>query len=122
MARYTRQDIDNKFESFVNQMLMLRLINSGKSSLSDQQDKLVKNAFDIAYEILVAAKDRQDAYMFNRVSKMAYEIVPSDEVKTVMKHPEMYETMRKAKGLFYAKVYELLGGKTSYPFMPVRAR
>lgn len=116
----TQREIDEKFASFVNQMMMLRLINSGQSNMSDRQSELHAKALGLAYEILSIAKERSNSGLFNRVSRMTIELMPSPFMKKVMKHPEMYEEMLNAQAKFNVKVYDLLGGSSSYPFMKSR--
>lgn len=110
----TYNEINQKYLSFVNQMLFLRLVNSGKSSASDKQSELVKNAFSAAYEIMLAAKAKQNTELFNRVYRMAQELVPSAEMIAFMKHPEMYNEMQSAYYSFNSDVADLLRRNPSF--------
>ena len=111
------EEINRKFASFVNQKMMLRLINSGKSNLSNKQDKLAEQVFNTAYQILVIAKKYEKVDLFNRVVRMTFNITPSSEILNVMKYPEMYSKMIRSHAVFNVKLYDLLGDKGSYPFM-----
>ena len=111
------EEINRKFASFVNQKMMLRLINSGQSSMSNKQDKLVKQVFDTAYEILVIAKRYNKIDLFNRVVRMTFDITPSAEILKVMKYPEMYSKMIRSHAVFNVKLYDLLHDDGSFPFM-----
>lgn len=111
------EEINRKFASFVNQKMMLRLINAGQSSLSNKQDKLAEQVFDTAYQILVIAKKYEKIDLFNRVVRMTFDITPSSEILKVMKYPEMYTKMIRSHAVFNVKLYDLLGNKGSYPFM-----
>ena len=114
------EEINRKFASFVNQKMMLRLINSGKSNLSNKQDKLAEQVFDTAYQILVIAKKYEKVDLFNRVVRMTLDITPSAEITKVMKHPEMYSKMIRSHAVFNVKLYDLLDGNGSFPFMQVQ--
>ena len=110
----THNEINEKFTSFVNQMMMLRLINSGKSNISKEQDNLVRKAFNDAYQIMLAAKANKNTDLFNRVYRMAQELVPNAEIIKVMKYPEMYNDMRNAHIEFNANVATLLRQNPSF--------
>ncbi len=103
MANFTHIEIDNMFSNFKQQMLFLRLVNSGQSNLSDKQDVLVKQAFDLAFVLLTYSFNKQNIHLFNRVYNSAKELVPGEYIKSVMKHPEMYEKMKQAKEQFFAQ-------------------
>ncbi len=107
-AKPTKQQINEMFSVFVSKKLMLRLVNSGQSNLSDVQDSLVKELFDCAYFILVNVTRLGDADLFKRVYNMSKDIVPSKAMKSVMKHPEMYDNMLMAKQRFLADTAELM--------------
>lgn len=110
----TYNEINEKFTSFVNQMMMLRLINSGKSNMSKEQGELVQKAFNDAYQIMLIAKDKQNTELFNRVYLMAQKLVPNAEIIKVMKYPEMYNDMCNAHMEFNANVATLLRQNPSF--------
>ena len=103
--------LNEKFVCFVNQMMMIRLINAGKSNMSDKQNELVAGAFYNAYQLLVDAKIQHDVNLFKRVYNMTRELVPSAEILDVMEYPRMYEEMVKTQSEFNNKVITLLKNK-----------
>jgi len=82
---------------------MLRLINSGKSNLSKIQDKIVKETFDVAYELMEYFYTKGRKKDVKLVYKNVMEIVPNAEMKPFMKYPEMYENMVAFKQEFIQK-------------------
>lgn len=100
MRKMTREEADNMFLLFSQKRLFLRLINSGKSNLSDKQDVLVEDAFALANKLLNYAHQTKNVDMFNRISDATKELVPGKRMKSVMKHPEMYAKMLQVKHLF----------------------
>jgi len=94
-----------KIDLFFNNMMLVRLINAGQSNLSDKQNEIVKRMFDFAYHLIKTNPDR--LYLIDRICTACQELVPSDNMKTVMKHPEMYEDMVLYKKEFYTKVEAL---------------
>ena len=100
MSQLTRKEADNMFSVFTTKRLVLRLINSGQSNLSDKQDVLVGDAFAMAYKLLKYAQQKQNIELFKRVYEATKELVPSEQIKSVMKYPEMYEKMVRIKQYF----------------------
>ena len=62
---------------FHNKMLFLRLVNSGMSYSKEQRIEYVKQAFDVAYSILVHAANTKDVSLFNRICAETKELVPA---------------------------------------------
>ena len=108
MASFSRFEIDDMFCTFVNRMLVLRLINSGKSNLSDKQDVIVQEAYNLAYLIVEYAVQKQNIHLLERTQKLAQELVPGEQIKNVMKRPELYDNMVKAKEDFNLDVQNLI--------------
>ena len=81
--------------SFHNQMLFLRLVNSGEAYSDAQRNDYVKKAFDTAYAILAHAVTNRDANLFNRIYAETHELV---------KGPYVTPEMEKIQNEFYTKV------------------
>ena len=107
MNTTTRAEADSLFLQFNQRRLFLRLINSGQSNLSNKQDVLVQETFDIAHKLLKYAYYVRRVDFFERVYSLTKELVPGEQIKSVMKHPEMYEKMLDIKWVFDEKAQVL---------------
>ena len=93
------------YDDFMNRAIWMPVINSGKSSVSDQQDKIVDQAYKDAFALLSNAVERSDKLSFERVYwAVSYFIMPIEKAKPSMKHPEMYEKMLDSREQFKAKI------------------
>ena len=100
--------------NFMNVAHFMRLINAGQSNLSDHQDKIAKDAYKDAFDLLEKCSVNRDATGFERVCWAVNMLKPSKSTKEVIKHPEMYEKMISAQSEFKSKIAEKC--KISNPF------
>ena len=103
--------LNEKYIEVMNRILFLRLINSGKSSISKQQDTIVAETFDMAYEILLNfhnSKSNTKRADCRKLYKNVLEIVPGPEIKSVMAYPEKYEKMVASKKEFMKKTADMV--------------
>jgi hypothetical protein len=97
------QTLNQKYTEVMNRILFIRLINAGKSNMSGQQDTIVKETFDLAYEILLKfyrSDNRGKRADFRKLYRDVLTIVPGSEIKSVIAYPEKYEKMVEAKKEF----------------------
>ena len=98
--------LNKKYAEVMNRILFMRLINAGKSNMSKQQDTIVAETFDLAYEILLhfyRSKSNLKREFFRKLYREVLEIVPGPEIKSVMAYPEKYEKMVASKKEFMKK-------------------
>ena len=78
--------------SFHNQMLFLRLINSGSVHTNVARNEYIKKAFDVAYIILQYAYTNKKIDIFNKIYSETHELV---------KGPYVTPEMQKIQNDFY---------------------
>ena len=99
--RLTAQEINEKVIAFHNQMLFLRLVNSGRSFADARRNEFVNRAFDLAYNILQDAYDKKDISLFNRIYSETPELV---------KGPYITPEMEAIQARFYEKTSGFVQG------------
>lgn len=100
--------------NFMNTALFMPLINAGHSTLSGEQDKIVINLYNDAFKLLSQCSTAGDSAGFSRICWALNKINISENVKKVMKYPEMYEKMMFAHDEFRSKI--AIECQTSNPF------
>ena len=97
-AKMKPEEFNKTFVLFHNQMLFLRLINSGRAYSGAFRSDYVKKAFDTAYNILAHAVASKDPDLFNRIYSETHELV---------KGPYVTPEMEKIRDDFYTNIQQL---------------
>lgn len=100
--------IEETYANIMNRILMFRWVNAGQSSVSNIQDKLVQETFDMAYNLLEYYHSKDKKEDFRLLYRNIMEIVPGPEMKPFMKHPEMYDSMVASKQDFIKKTAHMI--------------
>ncbi len=90
---------------FHSKMLMLRLINSGKTYSADKRSNFVREAFVVAHVILKDAYYKKDINLFNQIYAETHELV---------KGPYVTPEMEKIQNNFYADTQKWVKGIADY--------
>ena len=101
----TKQD---KVFDFFQHLMFVKLISAGKSNLSDKYADMVKQGYDMAFDILKDAIKRNNVGLYNRILIATGDLVPYAGLKKQMAHPEVYPTLLQYKSDFLKKLNEYL--------------
>ena len=90
---------------FHNQMIMMRLVNSGTSYNSAKRNRFTQKVFDSAYAILAYAFSVKDIDLFNRIYA---------ETKELVAGPYITPEMQTIRNDFYGKTSDFVAGIAVY--------
>ncbi len=93
-TRLNSVELEDQVRYFFNQMVFLRLVNSGASYPDSKRNEFTKEAFSTAYVILSDAFAKKNIDLFNRIYTATKELV---------KGPYATPEMEKMQNNFYSK-------------------